>query len=100
MLVEESHDGAVLVTHASRGIASDAASVARVPLGRGLIGQLTERGRSVIIDNPRELGDVVATLGLDQTASFLAVPLIDEGHVDRAAPCELADSTVLHRARP
>ena len=44
MLVEESHDGAALVTHAARGIASEAASVARVPLGRGVIGQLAERG--------------------------------------------------------
>jgi len=81
MLVEESDEGLVLVTRATRGIASEAATSLRAPLGRGVISQLAARSHSVVVNDPRELDVVTSALHLAHTGSFICVPLTDEGRV-------------------
>ena len=81
MLVEDADDGPILVTRAVRALSSDFGVAARVPLGRGAVGQLVAQGRAVIVDDTHELDDVVVELGMDRVASFISVPVLDEGRL-------------------
>ena len=76
LLVEESTDGPVLVTHASRG--SSSALDARVPVGRGIIGRLVEQDEPMIVSEIRELDDTPPVPGLDGLASLIGVRIVDE----------------------
>jgi signal transduction histidine kinase len=78
LLVEESADGPVLVTHASRGSTSTAAMDARVPVGRGIIGRLVEEDEPLIIGEVRELDDTPPMPGIDGLASLIGVRIVDE----------------------
>jgi putative methionine-R-sulfoxide reductase with GAF domain len=78
LLVEESPDGPVLVTHASRGSTSTAAMDARVPVGRGIIGRLVEEDEPLIIGEVRELDDTPPMPGIDGLASLIGVRIVDE----------------------
>jgi signal transduction histidine kinase len=78
LLLEESADGPVLVTHASRGSTSTAAMDARVPVGRGVIGRLVDQDDPVIMSEVRELDDVPDVAGVDGLASFIGVRIVDE----------------------
>jgi len=80
MLVEESPDGPVLVMHASRGRAADLPP-ARVPVGRGVLGRIAERRETMLLDNVQRLGDMPPTVGGEQIASLLGVPVTDEGRL-------------------
>ena len=79
MLMEESPDGPVLVTHAADGPLPETAFGARVTIGRGTVGRLAELRETVTLDDAHELDDVPASLGLDRVASFIASPIIDQG---------------------
>ena len=81
MLVEDVDDGPILVTRAVRVSSADFGVAARVPLSRGAVGQLAAQGRAVIVDDPHELDEVVLELGMDGVASFIIVPIIDEGRL-------------------
>jgi signal transduction histidine kinase len=81
MLVEDADDGPILVTRAVRALSSDFGVAARVPLGRGAVGQLASQGRAVIVGNTHELDDVVLELGMDGVASFMIAPIVDEGRL-------------------
>jgi len=77
MLVEESPDGPVLVMHASRGRAPDLPP-ARIAVGRGVLGRVAERRETMLLDNVQRLGDMPTTIGGEQIASLLGVPVTDE----------------------
>jgi signal transduction histidine kinase len=78
LLVEETAEGPVLVTHASRGSTSTAAMDARVPVGRGVIGRLVDHAEPVILSEIRELDDGPRMPGLDGLASLIGVRIVDE----------------------
>ena len=78
MLLEDSDDGPVLVTHATDGGMPEAASHTRVPVGRGIIGRVAERHETVALDDVHELGDVRTTLALERIASFISSPIVDQ----------------------
>ena len=80
MLVEESADGPALVMHASRGRVPDLPP-ARIPVGRGVLGRIAERGETMLLDNVQRLGDIPMTAGTEQIASLLGVPVTDEGRL-------------------
>ena len=80
MLVEESSEGPVLVMHAWRGRAPDMAP-SRIPVGRGVLGRIAERGESMVLDDVQRLGDVPGTVGSDQIVSLLGVPVVDQGRL-------------------
>jgi signal transduction histidine kinase len=78
MLLEDSDEGPVLVTQATDGEIPEAASYARVPVGRGIIGRVAERRETVALDDEHELGDVRTTLALERIASFISAPVVDQ----------------------
>jgi signal transduction histidine kinase len=78
LLVEESADGPVLVTHASRGSTSTATMDARIPVGRGIIGRLVDQGEPVVVSEIRELDDTPRMPGVDGLASLIGVRIVDE----------------------
>ena len=81
LLVEDADDGPILVTRAVRALSADFGVAARVPLGRGVVGRLAAQGRAVIVDDPHELDGIVLELGMDGIASFIIVPIVDEGRL-------------------
>ena len=81
MLLEDSIEGPVLVMYASRGRATPGATPLRIPLGRGLLGRIRDRRESLTIDDLHELGDGPSPLAGEALASFLGVPLVDQGRL-------------------
>ena len=79
LLLEEANPTAVLVTRVVRGSTSDQATTTRIPVGRGLIGQIAERHEAVIVPDVRELDDVPSVLALESIVSLIGVPVSDQG---------------------
>jgi len=81
MLIEDVGDDRMLVTRASRGMPTAAASHARVVVGDGIVGELAQNRRTVVINEAHKLHDIPEALYLDDIASFIAAPIIDENKV-------------------
>src|SRR5262245_27455462 len=81
LLLEEGSPTAVLVTRAARGSTSNEAPASRIPLGRGLIGQIAERHEAIIVPDVRELADVPSVLARESIVSLIGVPVSDQGRL-------------------
>jgi len=81
LLVEDSVEGPVLVMCASRGRTSTEAVPPRIPLGRGLLGRIAERQETIALDDLYELSDVPSILEEENIASFVGVPVVDQGRL-------------------
>src|SRR5688572_1940373 len=78
MLIEESDEGPILVTHAGEGALPESARHARVPVGRGVIGRIAERRETVTLDDVRELADLPTTLGIGGIGAFIGTAVVDQ----------------------
>ena len=81
LLVEDSADGPALVMHASRGRVGGDPRIARLPLGRGILGRIAERRETMVLDNLERIGDVSTALESEQIVSFIGVPVLDQGQL-------------------
>jgi signal transduction histidine kinase len=81
MLVEDAEDARMLVTRASRGMATAAANHARTRLDRAPFGKLVHDRKTVVVNDVHELDAVSETLHLDEMGSFMAAAIVDEARV-------------------
>ncbi len=81
LLVEESDNGPVLVVQASRGSTAGAVAPRHVQIGRGVIGRIAARRETVAISDFTTVDDVSTALASEQIASFLGVPVTDQGRL-------------------
>jgi signal transduction histidine kinase len=77
MLVEDVDDARMLVTRASRGLPSPAASHARAALDRGTIGELVRSRTAFVANDVTELGDLSEALHIDAMVSFMATAIVE-----------------------
>lgn len=81
LLVEDSVEGPVLVMCASRGRTAGEAVAPRIPLGRGLLGRIAQRQETIALDDLYQLSDVPSVLEAEHIASFIGVPVVDQGRL-------------------
>src|SRR5689334_11801242 len=80
-LIEDSADGPMLALAASRGRTAKESPATRIPLGRGVLGRIAERGETVALDDLPQLSDVSTALEGEQIKSFVGVPVTDQGRL-------------------
>jgi signal transduction histidine kinase len=80
LLAEDSVDGRVLVTSASRGRVSGE-SPARIPVGRGPLGRVAERGETMVIDSVDDIGEIASVLRDERIVALIGVPVLDQGRL-------------------